>query len=137
MLEIRPAGQADLEAITAIQDACPTASHWPPQDYLAYSLLIALLNGRPVGFLCTREVAGEAEVLNLAVAPHARRQGVARALFARFATTFRGTVFLEVRESNSDARALYNSLGFKVLTLRKLYYDNPIETAIVLTFHSC
>jgi ribosomal-protein-alanine N-acetyltransferase len=91
-----------------------------------------------VGFLVTRTlVAGEREILNLAVAPDFRRKGVARALLDRALEAFCGEVFLEVRESNGVAKKFYKSLGFKELSKRKGYYDNPPETAIVMKFHSC
>src|SRR3954470_14827889 len=68
------------------------------------------------GYLIGREVAGTGEVLNLAVSPSSRRRGVARALLRSGLAAFRGghvdEVYLEVRESNHSAQALYLSLGF-------------------------
>jgi ribosomal-protein-alanine N-acetyltransferase len=91
-----------------------------------------------VGFLVARNVAvDEREILNLAVAPDFRRKGVARALAASFFEGFEGAVFLEVRESNEVALKFYKSLGFKELSRRQGYYDSPVETAIVMKFHSC
>jgi ribosomal-protein-alanine N-acetyltransferase len=99
---------------------------------------VAVREHRVAGFLVTRRTAeGEAEILNLAVAPDFRRQGIARALMCTFLHGFRGDVFLEVRGSNSPARRLYKSLGFQELTLRENYYGTPPEAAIVMKFHSC
>jgi ribosomal-protein-alanine N-acetyltransferase len=136
--QIRAGEAGDLEAIGAIQAASPEAALWPPGDYLQYDVRVAVRGGRVAGFLVTRRTAeGEAEILNLAVAPEFRRRGFARALLCAFLHGFRGDVFLEVRSSNSSARGLYKSLGFQELTLRTNYYGTPPEAAIVMKFHSC
>jgi ribosomal-protein-alanine N-acetyltransferase len=138
MLQIRPAEPADLDAIAAIQAASPEAALWPPAEYLQYDARVAVRARRVAGFLVTRRTAeGEAEVLNLAVAPEFRGRGVGRALMGAFLDGFRGDVFLEVRCTNSSARGFYKSLGFQELTLRKDYYGTPPEAAIVMKFHSC
>ncbi len=138
MLEIRKALPADLPEIAAIQEACPEASHWPVSDYLLHDLRVALREGRIGGFLVARMVAAdEGEILNLAVAPECRRLGVGRALLQSFLGTLSGSVFLEVRSSNTGAREFYKSLGFHEVTVRKNYYDSPPEHGVVMNFHSC
>jgi ribosomal-protein-alanine N-acetyltransferase len=88
------------------------------------------------GYLIGREVAGTGEVLNLAVAPDFRRRGVARALLRSGLGFFRKRrveeVYLEVRESNQSAQALYLSSGFRPVGQRAAYYRNPKEDALVL-----
>lgn len=83
----------------------------------------------PGGFLVASAVAGEAEVLTLAVAPEARRQGIARGLVAGFLAqaAARGAqaAFLEVAADNAAALALYQALGFVVAGRRKDYYRTP------------
>ncbi len=138
MTAIRRGGAADLAAVDAIQQASPGAARWNVGDYLDQSFLVAVDGNRIVGFLVTRTLAAdEREVINLAVAPDLRRKGVARALLDNAFRGFRGSVFLEVRESNGIARELYKSLGFQELSKRAGYYDSPPETAIVMKFHSC
>jgi ribosomal-protein-alanine N-acetyltransferase len=138
MTAIRRGGADDLDAVAAIQQASPGAAGWKVADYLEQEFLIALEGNRIVGFLVARTlVAGEREILNLAVAPDFRRKGVARLLLDRALEGFCGEVFLEVRESNGVAQKFYKSLGFKGLSKRTGYYDNPPETAIVMKFHSC
>jgi ribosomal-protein-alanine acetyltransferase len=98
--------------------------------------LIAHASRSIAGYLIGREVAGTGEVLNLAVAPDCRRRGVARALLRAGLTYLRKRrveeVFLEVRESNQSAKALYLSSGFRPVGQRAAYYRNPKEDALVL-----
>jgi ribosomal-protein-alanine N-acetyltransferase len=137
-ISIRPGREADLPAITAIQAASPEAAAWPVADYLLYDLRVAEADGLVAGFVAARAVAGvEAEILNLAVSPAARRKGVGRALLGAFLEGFAGDVFLEVRDSNRTALEFYKSFGFKEFTIRRGYYQDPPEAAIVMKFHSC
>lgn len=135
---MRAGTAADLDAIAAIQSASPEAAQWEPKDYLQYDLRVALANGEVVAFLVSRTLAaGESEILNLAVAPEHRRLGVARSLVKAWISGAPGDVFLEVRASNEAAQKFYKSLGFQVVSVRPEYYSSPVETAIVLKFHSC
>lgn len=139
---IRAGGAADLAAIRAIQAASPEAAQWEPGDYLRYDLHVCVEDGRVAGFLVARPTApDECELLNLAVAPEFRRRGMARrllkSLLKREEACAAYSVFLEVRESNLAARAFYRSLGFRELSVRPNYYDQPLEPAIVMKFHSC
>ena len=138
-LFFRRAGTAaDLEAIAAIQSASPEAAHWEPRDYFQYDLRVAVVDGHIAGFLVGRTLAaGESEILNLAVAPEHRRRGVARGLVEGWLRGANGDVFLEVRASNEAAQKFYKSLGFQVVSVRSEYYSSPVETAIVMKFHSC
>jgi ribosomal-protein-alanine N-acetyltransferase len=135
---VRAAHDGDLAAIAAIQQASPEAAQWNPADYLRYDTAVALCESRVAGFLASRVVApDECEILNIAVAPEFRRRGVARTLLCGLIRTWRGTVFLEVRESNQAAQNLYKSLGFQAVAVRPGYYSAPAECGIVLKFHSC
>ena len=135
---MRPGGAGDLEAVARIQEASPEAARWDPSDYLAYDLLVAVCQDRVTGFVVARRVAvGESEILNLAVDPVWRRRGVARRLVDEIRWQYPGTQFLEVRESNSGARKFYKSMGFQEVIVRPRYYEDPLESAIVMKFHSC
>lgn len=88
------------------------------------------------GYVVAHDAAGEGEILNLAVAPARHRRGVGRALVERVLAVLaaRGVseVFLEVRESNAAAQALYGALGFREVGRRARYYRQPVEDAVVL-----
>ncbi len=138
MAVIRRAEAGDLEAVAAIQSTSHAASHWPVADYLQYQFTVAVAGDAVAGFLVWRPLAeGECEVLNLAVAPQFRRQGIARELLNPLLNLRDAEVFLEVRESNHAARMFYKSMGFQEVGIRHLYYEDPAESAIVMKFHSC
>jgi ribosomal-protein-alanine N-acetyltransferase len=90
------------------------------------------------GVIVTQIAGGEAEILNLAVSPDRRRRGVARSLLAFVIAELRRleaeSIFLEVRESNAPARALYEDEGFTNAGRRRWYYRSPPEDALVLCF---
>lgn len=89
------------------------------------------------GAVASREAAGEAEILNLAVGADWRRRGIGRQLMetALEGAMVRGVhrVFLEVRESNTGARAFYSQLGFVQDGRRPNYYRDPPEDALLLS----
>ena len=125
---------ADLSSVAAIQNASPEASQWKPEDYLQYEAWIAEPG---TAFIVTRTVApGEHEILNLAVAPEARRMGIGRALLRHVLEGSPGSWFLEVRESNLSAIKLYESTGFRASGRRSGYYSGSSELAIVMHYQS-
>ena len=93
----------------------------------------------PLAFILCRAVAGEAEILTLAVDPAARRRGLARALVDAAAGAARmagaDVMFLEVAHDNLPAIGLYQAAGFDRVGLRRGYYDRgaaPAADAIVM-----
>jgi ribosomal-protein-alanine N-acetyltransferase len=138
MTGIRRGKPGDLEEVAAIQEASPEAARWNVSEYPQYDFRVAVRGRRIAGFLVCRNVADdERELLNLAVAPEFRRHGVARDLLAGLLAEAPGAIFLEVRESNRAARNIYKSMGFQEVGNRPGYYENPLEAAIVMKFHSC
>lgn len=99
-------------------------------DLLASPLCFALTE--PGGFLLGRVVAGEAELLTIAVSPDARRRGLGLTLAEGFLETARlrgaESAFLEVAASNLAARALYAAVGFTPAGKRRSYYQHPDGT---------
>ena len=121
-----------------IQSAAPEASQWNPADYLTFDCRVAEREDTVAGFVVARQVGqDEWEILNLAVAPGARRQGIGRRLLSDILAGRPGEFFLEVRESNQGARRFYARLGFQEMTKRLQYYSNPDESAIVMKLLSC
>lgn len=133
MIETRTMEAGDLDRITVIQERCAAAAQWNPADYLYYEALVALSGSELAGFLVLRATAGgEAEILNLAVDPACRRRGVASALLRDADLGRFEEVYLEVRESNFAARALYSVFGFIESGVRPNYYQSPREAGIVM-----
>lgn len=108
-----------------------TPPPWSATDFagfLADPLCFLLVEG-DAGFLLGRAVAGEAELLTLAVAPESRRLGLGRKLVHRFLYQARllgaEQAFLEVSAQNPAAILLYESAGFVRAGLRRGYYQAP------------
>jgi ribosomal-protein-alanine N-acetyltransferase len=135
---LRAARTLDLPALVELERLAFAVPNWPADTFLRYDCTVAEVSGQLAGFLVSREIfAGdvtvlpEREILNLAVAPPYRRAGLAT-LLMRFEFRNNAIFTLEVRESNLAARALYERHGFVEISRRRGYYDNPIETAIVM-----
>jgi ribosomal-protein-alanine N-acetyltransferase len=139
-----------------LERASPSAAHWSRQQYevlfvtpsgqqserLAWVVEGAAQPGKVsnktpeiLAFMVAHRVDAEWELENIVVAGMARRQGVGMRLLGEFvahARTRQDTgIFLEVRESNQSARALYRKVGFEETGLRKSYYADPPEDAIL------
>lgn len=89
----------------------------------------------PLAFLVAQRVDADWELENMAVAYSVRRRGIGtlllRELIAQAVTEGVSKIFLEVRASNQSARALYQKTGFEEIGLRKSYYSDPNEDAIL------
>lgn len=105
------------------------------QNRVARSL-VARAGSELLGYLCLWEIGHEIHITNLAVHPRFRRRGVARALLGQTMEDARGSgvelLFLEVRPTNGEALALYESFGFSVIGRRKGYYFDTGEDALVM-----
>ena len=93
--------------------------------------------GRLLGYVGLLAVVDEGYITNVAVRPDCRRQGVAAALLDTLEAQGKerelAFLTLEVRQSNAPARALYEKLGYLQAGLRRNYYENPREDAIIMT----
>ena len=98
--------------------------------------VVVRIGRRLVGYLCLWEIGHEIHITNLAVRPEFRRRGIARALLSHVMEGARQSgvelVFLEVRPTNLEALALYESFGFRVIGRRKGYYFDTGEDALVM-----
>ena len=88
------------------------------------------------GYVGSQAVLGEADMMNIAVSPDFRRQGIARKLVERLILALKDAgnyqLTLEVRSSNIPAISLYESMGFVQVGRRPRYYTKPIEDALIL-----
>ncbi|WP_449450008.1 ribosomal protein S18-alanine N-acetyltransferase [Streptococcus suis] len=139
MIEIKHYdGQENLaEAVLAVMQSVYEQSPWTieqivssmaSQDedyYLAYE------GQELVGFLAVQTVLDEMEILQIAVKADFQRLGIASQLMAAV-MDWDGDIFLEVRESNSAAQALYTRQHFTKIGKRKDYYRNPVEDAVLM-----
>lgn len=101
------------------------------------SLWLVAMDGDTVaGYIGSQSVMGESDMMNVAVAPEYRRQGVAAALVTalveELAKAGNHSLTLEVRASNFPAITLYEKLGFSQVGCRKNYYRNPKEDGLIL-----
>ena len=98
--------------------------------------LVAEENGVVLGYVGSQTVLDETDMMNIAVRPDYRRQGIANRLITELIAQLknRGSrmLTLEVRSSNITAIALYDGYGFQQIGLRKNYYRNPKEDALIL-----
>jgi len=104
--------------------------------FMARSICEGNASGDVVGYVCFWVVFDEVRVMNLAVEPSARRQGIAGDLVRSMLTLGQahGAVraILEVRASNLAARGLYEQMGFRQTATRTRYYTDPTEDAILM-----
>lgn len=138
---IRKMESRDLEQVAELEKVCfseawswkllETGIHSPYDVYYVFEQ-----DEKILGYCNLRVLAGEGEIQRIAVLPSFRRLGVARKLMdamADFAAENKvSAVSLEVRESNRPARNLYESYGFAAEAVRKGYYRNPSEDAVIM-----
>jgi ribosomal-protein-alanine N-acetyltransferase len=149
-ITVSPPAKSDIPSILEIEyDSQPEP--WTENAFLEEidransSLLVARLPAgdfvgatcpEVAGYICFWSVAGEIQILSLAVRKTLRRRGIARKLIELAIRTGReqhaGIVILDVRKSNSAALKLYESLGFKVKGERPNYYEAQKESAILM-----
>ena len=97
--------------------------------------LVAVEDGSLCGYIGSQSVMGESDMMNVAVHPDHRRKGVGEMLVLALCEALskeNASLALEVRASNAPAISLYKKLGFAQVGLRKNYYRNPKEDALIL-----
>jgi ribosomal-protein-alanine N-acetyltransferase len=132
-----------IDAVLAIEEASFT-NPWTRAMYLtelgnrsvSFCFLARDRSGQAIGFCSFWRVLDELHINNLAVLPEHRRLGVASRLLAfvlqEGARMGARRATLEVRVSNAPARLLYERFGFTVAGIRRDYYTNPVEDALIL-----
>ena len=140
--EIRRMTLADLDAVTAIEAATfPTP--WSRKSFeeeltrnVAARYLVAEAEGRVIGYAGAWIILDESHITNIAIAEAYRGNGYGRkltqALLQYLANLGASYATLEVRKSNLRAQNLYVSLGFQPVGLRKRYYEDNREDALLM-----
>ena len=142
-IQIIPMTKERLPAVAALEQVCFPADPWSLELFQAAlenpsaSILLAEgEDGSLLGYAVLSVILDEGNLDNIAVAPEARRRGVADALLdvlTGFGRENLAALMLEVRASNAPAIALYEKHGFAAVGRRKNYYDAPREDAILMT----
>ncbi len=141
MIEIRQMDGTHVEQIAALEKLC-FSDPWPvegiaPELTNPLSFWLVAMDGDTLaGYIGSQSCVPDADVMNVAVAPDYRRRGIARQLIESLVWQLQQRevtrLTLEVRASNGAAISLYESLGFGQVGLRKNYYRNPREDALIL-----
>lgn len=142
-MEIRYATAADLPQIRRMEEQASTAAHWSAAQYHALFAndgprriaLVAQDDLQVIGFLIARFLAGEWEIENIVVDERHKKRGIGTTLLRRLLSEAQAagatSLILEVRESNAQARRLYEKTGFTSEGRRNSYYRDPVEDAIL------
>jgi ribosomal-protein-alanine N-acetyltransferase len=143
---VRRARREDVPAIYAIAEQNPTSAHWAQSEYVQALeniaarrvMLVAETAGEVVGFVVARMLEREWELENIAVSIGRQKKGIGQVLMHVLVDVARHNeaefIFLEVRESNSHARVLYERCGFQQTGTRPAYYASPQEDAVLYRF---
>lgn len=140
-MEVRYMCEKDLEQVSEIEKEVFSIP-WSLEAFqdsllLKHTIyLVAAEGDKVLGYCGMYHVMNEGEIVNVAVAPEFRRQQVAKKLleflFFESVKCEIDNFFLEVRESNAPAIGLYESFGFEQVGIRKNFYEQPRENAIVM-----
>ena len=143
MITISPIEAQDFDALYAIEQAAhalPWSLGTLKNNQAERYLNLKIVEGHQIyGFAICQTVLDEATLFNIAIDPQKQGLGLGRQLLNELITQLRQkgilTLWLEVRESNKKAQALYDSLGFNQVDIRKNYYPTPDgkrENAVVM-----
>ncbi len=141
MIEYVKMGAEHTQQVAQLEQECfsdPWSIHSINRELTnPLSLWLVALDGDVVaGYVGSQSVLGEADMMNIAVAPEYRRTGVAKGLIGTLIDALRSenvhSLTLEVRVSNEAAIRLYDLLGFQQVGRRPNYYHNPKEDALIL-----
>lgn len=95
--------------------------------------MVAVVDGKAVGYMGLQIFSGEGYVTNVAVLPEYRGRGIAERLITEQLKNEMAFITLEVRESNTPAINLYTKTGFENMGIRPNFYSDPKENAVIMT----
>ena len=141
-MEIVKMNEAHVASVAAIEKECFGVDAWSEKSVASeltnqLSLWLVAVDGdRVAGYVGSQTVCDETDMMNVAVTADYRRQGLGENLVLALVEELKAMgsqcLTLEVRDSNTPARTLYEKLGFQQIGLRKNYYRNPKEDAYIL-----
>ena len=141
-MEIMKMNEAHVASVAAIEKECFGVDAWSEKSVASeltnkLSLWLVAVDGdRVAGYVGSQTVCDETDMMNVAVTADYRRQGMGEKLVLALEEALKAIgsqcLTLEVRDSNTPARTLYEKLGFQQIGLRKNYYRNPKEDAYIL-----
>lgn len=141
---IRVTAGADIEIfekLSGLDKKCVGNDGWSAESFISEVrkdngiVLCFTENGNIVALLSGYFAEGEGDITSVAVDENFRRKGIAQKLITEFIKNLpenTENIFLEVRENNTPAINLYEKCGFEKLSLRKNFYSNPCENAVVM-----
>lgn len=142
LLRINAGNDTEIfEKLSALDRKCVGADGWSPESFRSEVqkdngiVLCFAENSNITALLSGYFAEGEGDITSVAVDGNFRRMGLAQKLIAEFEKILpenTENIFLEVRESNAPAINLYTKCGFEKLSLRKNFYSNPRENAVVM-----
>lgn len=130
-----------FEQLSELDRLCVGAEGWSAESFRSETeketghVLYIMDGERVIALLSGYHALGEGDITSVAVHPDHRRKGLAEKLMNAFEHSLpedTESIFLEVRESNAPAIALYEKCGFVRLAIRKNFYDSPRENAVVM-----
>ena len=141
-MEIIKMNESHVAQVAELEKICFGSAAWSEKSVaseLTNALafwLVAVDGGRVAGYVGSQTVCDETDMMNVAVHPDFRRQGIGEKLVEQLVTELKSigshALMLEVRVSNAPAIGLYEKMGFLQVGLRKNYYRNPKEDAMIL-----
>ena len=137
-LSFRNMREDDLDAVYDIE-AASFSDPWIKELFameMQHDAFVSEQENKVAGYICAWQVLDECTITNISVKPDWRRQGIAEFMIHELYKVMDKRdiryYYLEVRASNLAAQALYYKLGFLQVGLRKEYYHNPTEDAVVM-----
>lgn len=140
-MEIRRSRPDDATAIAEMEEKIFN-DPWGQKDIFSYicgelgMCFTASDESGIVGYIIGKKIPPEGEIYRIAVREDKRQRGIGYRLLSYALKTESGhgveNVFLEVRSQNIAARSLYKSYGFKEISIRKNYYQNPTDDAVIM-----
>lgn len=144
-MQIRPMTEMDLDAVTHVEEVC-FSDAWSRKNFEdslkepSAHLLVTVdeASDEVIGYCCLYQALDEGEIVNVAIAPGYRQKGYGAAMVEALMKLGRSlgaeSFYLEVRAGNTAGKRLYESIGFETCGIRKDFYSDPREDAVLMVW---